>query len=89
MVQSVAAVSASQATAAIGAAGRVSMSQIQGVRKPLLHANSFTGERLPKYGIETSHEEELGKVLTSLILNRFEASVRVIKKYRRPLTSPV
>lgn len=38
------------------------MSHIQGVKKPLLHANSFTGERLPKYGVETIHEEELGKV---------------------------
>lgn len=65
VLQSVAAVSsASQApTAAVSAASRVSMSQIQGVKKPLLHANSFTGERLPKYGIETCHEDELGKVL--------------------------
>ena len=39
------------------------MSQIQGVKKPLLHANSFSGPSLPKYGIETTHEEELGKVL--------------------------
>lgn len=64
MLQSVAAVSSgSQTTAAIGASSRVSMSHIQGVKKPLLHANSFTGERLPKYGVETCHEEELGKVL--------------------------
>ncbi|XP_066961753.1 3',5'-cyclic-AMP phosphodiesterase isoform X6 [Macrobrachium rosenbergii] len=40
----------------------VSMSKIQGVRKPLLHANSFSGDRLPKYGIDTVHEEELGKL---------------------------
>lgn len=40
----------------------VSMSHIQGVKKALLHTNSFSGERLPKYGVDTTHEEELGKV---------------------------
>lgn len=44
----------------------VSMSQIQGVKKPLLHANSFSGERLPKYGVDTRQEEELGKVREAL-----------------------
>lgn len=71
-LQSVAAISsASQAPASIGAASRVSMSHIQGVKKPLLHANSFTGERLPKYGVETCHEEELGKVLSWLLGSLF------------------
>ncbi|XP_063604035.1 3',5'-cyclic-AMP phosphodiesterase-like isoform X1 [Penaeus indicus] len=44
----------------------VSMSQIQGVKKPLLHANSFSGERLPKYGVDTRQEEELGKILEDI-----------------------
>lgn len=76
-LQSVAAASsASQTQAAISAASRVSMSHIQGVKKQLVHANSFTGQ-VPKYGVETSLEEELGKVLCSLgyvgaYWNRFE-----------------
>lgn len=40
----------------------VPMSCISGVKRPLTHTNSFTGEKLPKYGVETKHEEELGKV---------------------------
>jgi cAMP-specific phosphodiesterase 4 len=36
------------------------MSQISGVRK-LKHTNSFTGI-VPKYGVDTPHAEELGKV---------------------------
>ncbi|KAF5300573.1 hypothetical protein FQA39_LY11119 [Lamprigera yunnana] len=43
------------------------MSQISGVnRKSLCHTNSFTGERLPIYGVETPHEEELGKCLSEI-----------------------
>ncbi|XP_018320278.1 cAMP-specific 3',5'-cyclic phosphodiesterase isoform X5 [Agrilus planipennis] len=43
------------------------MSQISGInKKPLCHTNSFTGERLPVYGVETPHEEELGKCLTEI-----------------------
>jgi hypothetical protein len=38
------------------------MSQISGVKKPLCHTNSFTGEKVPKYGVETPYEEDLGKV---------------------------
>jgi cAMP-specific phosphodiesterase 4 len=38
------------------------MSQISGVKKPLCHTNSFTGEKVPKYGVETPHEDDLGKV---------------------------
>ncbi|XP_076371691.1 3',5'-cyclic-AMP phosphodiesterase 4C-like isoform X3 [Tachypleus tridentatus] len=37
------------------------MSQISGVKKPLCHTNSLT--KLPKYGVETSHEDELGQEL--------------------------
>jgi cAMP-specific phosphodiesterase 4 len=36
------------------------LSQISGVRK-LKHTNSFTGV-VPKYGVESSNEEELTKV---------------------------
>ncbi|XP_063226590.1 3',5'-cyclic-AMP phosphodiesterase-like isoform X2 [Bacillus rossius redtenbacheri] len=39
------------------------MSHISGVKKPLCHTNSFTGEKVPKHGVETPHEEELGKML--------------------------
>lgn len=88
MLQSVAAASSgSQATAAIGAAGRVSMSQIQGVKIPLMHANSFTGERLPKYGVETSHEEELGKILEDI--DKWGIDVYRIAELsnRKPLTT--
>ncbi|XP_045116761.1 cAMP-specific 3',5'-cyclic phosphodiesterase-like isoform X5 [Portunus trituberculatus] len=68
VLQSIASASSTaQGTAAITAAtNRVSMSQIQGVKKPLLHANSFTGERLPKYGVETCQEDELGKILEDI-----------------------
>ncbi|CAH1962766.1 unnamed protein product [Acanthoscelides obtectus] len=46
---------------------RSTMSQIHGVnRRPLCHTNSFTGDRLPTYGIETPHEEELGKCLANV-----------------------
>lgn len=36
------------------------MSHISGVKKPLCHTNSLS--KLPKYGVETSYETELGKV---------------------------
>lgn len=39
------------------------MSQISGVRRPLSHTNSFTGEHLPTYGIETPNEGALGVLL--------------------------
>lgn len=40
----------------------VPMSHISGVKRPLTHTNSFTGEKAPKYGVETPFEDELGKV---------------------------
>lgn len=53
-----------------GAPGRtVPMSHISGVKRPLTHTNSFTGEKLPKHGVETAFEDELGKV--SLVQLRF------------------
>lgn len=47
------------------------MSQIHGVnRRPLCHTNSFTGEKLPLYGVDTPFEDELGKVISK---NHFAA----------------
>lgn len=40
------------------------MSHISGVKRALSHTNSFTGERLPKFGVETLKEDELGHVST-------------------------
>lgn len=48
--------------------GPAAMSHISGVKRPLTHTNSFTGERVPLYGVETPHEEELGKVYIFFIL---------------------
>ncbi|XP_034489501.1 cAMP-specific 3',5'-cyclic phosphodiesterase isoform X4 [Drosophila innubila] len=42
------------------------MSQISGVKRPLSHTNSFTGERLPTFGVETPRESELGPLLAEL-----------------------
>ncbi|XP_063703547.1 3',5'-cyclic-AMP phosphodiesterase isoform X4 [Culicoides brevitarsis] len=40
------------------------MSQIAGFnKKPLMHTNSFTSDRLPSYGVETPHEAQLGQAL--------------------------
>lgn len=40
------------------------MSQISGVSRPLLsHTNSFTGERMPTFGVDTPHENALGTLL--------------------------
>lgn len=49
------------------ARGPSTMSQISGInRKPLCHTNSFTGERLPQYGVETPYEEELSRCLNEV-----------------------
>lgn len=43
------------------------MSQISGVSRPLLsHTNSFTGEKLPTYGVETLHESALATHLADI-----------------------
>lgn len=42
--------------------GPAAMSHISGVKRPLTHTNSFTGERVPVHGVETPHDEELTKV---------------------------
>ncbi|KAK0176418.1 hypothetical protein PV328_000553 [Microctonus aethiopoides] len=46
--------------------GPAAMSHISGVKRPLTHTNSFTGERVPLYGVETPQEEQLGKVLSDI-----------------------
>ncbi|XP_076355145.1 3',5'-cyclic-AMP phosphodiesterase 4C-like isoform X3 [Tachypleus tridentatus] len=40
------------------------MSHISGIKKHLCHTNSIT--KLPKYGVETRHEEVLGKLLKDI-----------------------
>ena len=54
--------------------GPAAMSHISGVKRPLTHTNSFTGERVPAYGVETPHEEQLGKVcsLINLYYRKYE-----------------
>ncbi|XP_050533055.1 cAMP-specific 3',5'-cyclic phosphodiesterase isoform X3 [Daktulosphaira vitifoliae] len=42
------------------------MSHISGVKRALSHTNSFTGERLPKFGVDTMKEEELGSTLAEI-----------------------
>lgn len=39
------------------------MSQISGVKRALSHTNSFQGEKLPTFGVETVHEQALGTML--------------------------
>ncbi|XP_076683903.1 phosphodiesterase dunce isoform X5 [Andrena cerasifolii] len=46
--------------------GPAAMSHISGVKRPLTHTNSFTGERVPHHGVETAHEEDLGKLLSDI-----------------------
>ncbi|XP_011265258.1 cAMP-specific 3',5'-cyclic phosphodiesterase isoform X2 [Camponotus floridanus] len=46
--------------------GPAAMSHISGVKRPLTHTNSFTGERVPVHGVETPHEEDLGKLLSDI-----------------------
>ena len=51
-----------------GAAGSAAcqMSQISGVRRALSHTNSFSGERVPTYGVETPHEAQLAVYLSEI-----------------------
>ncbi|XP_042896861.1 uncharacterized protein [Parasteatoda tepidariorum] len=61
------------------------MSQISGVKKPLCHTNSLT--KLPKFGVETTYEVELGKMLEDT--NRWGLDIFKIDVYseQRPLTA--
>lgn len=58
--------------------GPNTMSQISGVKKPLCHTNSFTGEKVPTYGVDTHYEEELGKVSCKLSQCRRDVLLRVV-----------
>lgn len=42
------------------------MTQITGFKRPLMHTNSFTSDRLPVYGVETVHEATLGAMLNDV-----------------------
>lgn len=53
----------------------VPMSHISGVKRPLTHTNSFTGEKAPKHGVETPFEDDLGKVR---LTNRVYGNVTII-----------
>lgn len=59
------------------------MSHISGVKRALSHTNSFTGERLPKFGVETLKEDELGHVSHEFYLK----NLRLLPQYcRLPVT---
>ncbi|XP_074028645.1 phosphodiesterase dunce isoform X5 [Leptinotarsa decemlineata] len=63
------------------------MSQISGVnRRSLCHTNSFTGEKLPKYGVETPFENELKSSL--LVIDHWGIDIFKIGELSngRPLT---
>lgn len=63
------------------------MSQISGFKRPLMHTNSFTSDRLPQYGVETPHEVTLGAMLNDI--NTWGIDIFKIGTYscNRPLTS--
>lgn len=61
--------------------GPAAMSHISGVKRPLTHTNSFTGERVPLYGVETPHEEELGKVRTNIFAFNWPLTRRLVAKH--------
>ncbi|XP_070380884.1 3',5'-cyclic-AMP phosphodiesterase 4C isoform X2 [Dermacentor albipictus] len=61
------------------------MSQISGIRRSLHHTNSLT--TLPKYGVETPREQELGLVLQDL--DRWGCNIFKVAEYSggKPLTA--
>uniref|UniRef100_A0A6B0VFQ7 Phosphodiesterase n=2 Tax=Ixodes ricinus TaxID=34613 RepID=A0A6B0VFQ7_IXORI len=61
------------------------MSQITGIRRSLCHTNSLT--TLPKYGVETAREQELGLVLQDL--DRWGCNIFKVAEYSngKPLTA--
>ncbi|GFV20299.1 cAMP-specific 3',5'-cyclic phosphodiesterase 4D [Trichonephila clavipes] len=71
-----------------GSAGKGSpLSQISGVKKPLCHTNSLT--QLPKYGVETEHEMELGKLLEDTSKWGLDVFKMDTFSSQRPLTAVV
>lgn len=84
-----AAVSASQAAVALSGAKTSparAMSHISGVRKAqLTHTNSLS--KLPRFGVETAHEEELGKIFEDM--DKWGIDLFQVSEYsnRHPLTA--
>lgn len=83
-----AAVTASQAVALSGAktSPARAMSHISGVRKAqLTHTNSLS--TLPRFGVETAHEEELGKIFEDM--DKWGIDLFQVSEYsnRHPLTA--
>ncbi|GFY42749.1 hypothetical protein TNIN_405531 [Trichonephila inaurata madagascariensis] len=71
-----------------GSGGKGSpLSQISGVKKPLCHTNSLT--QLPKYGVETEHEMELGKLLEDTSKWGLDVFKMDTFSSQRPLTAVV
>ena len=62
-----------------------SMSQITGVKKPLSHTNSLT--KLPKYGVETPHEDELEKIYKEIDMWGLDMFKVAQYSNKNPLTS--
>jgi cAMP-specific phosphodiesterase 4 len=63
------------------------MSQISGFKRPLMHTNSFTSDRLPVYGVETPHEATLGAMLNDINTWGIDIFKIGTLSCNRPLTS--
>lgn len=63
------------------------VSQIQCVKKPFLHASSFSTDRIPKFGVEVTQEEELGKILEDVDKWGIDLYRIADLSNRKPLTS--
>ncbi|XP_064476742.1 3',5'-cyclic-AMP phosphodiesterase 4C-like isoform X3 [Ornithodoros turicata] len=61
------------------------MSQISGIRRSLCHTNSLT--TLPKYGVETPHEHQLGQALADV--DKWGCNIFKVAEYScgKPLTA--
>lgn len=62
------------------------MSQISGFKRPLMHTNSFTSDRLPLYGVETAHEVTLGAMLNDVNTWGIDIFKIGLMSCNRPLT---
>lgn len=63
------------------------MSQISGFKRPLMHTNSFTSDKLPVYGVETTHEPALGAMLNDINVWGIDIFKIGTLSCNRPLTS--
>lgn len=77
----------STSTAAQKARSPRTMSQISGFKRPLMHTNSFTSDRLPVYGVETPHEATLGAMLNDINTWGIDIFKIGTLSNNRPLTS--